>query len=90
MALRGSFSRSFLAGARAATSRSTPAGPRVRPPQLGGLRPPRRSFSSPPRVFRALGCAQSLLPLHTLVAGSCRTSHLSLNARACCELSQGT
>ncbi|KAG9440302.1 hypothetical protein H6P81_020467 [Aristolochia fimbriata] len=91
MALRASFSRSFLAAARSATSRSASAAPRVRPPQPAGLRPPRRSFtSSPPRLFRALGCAQSLLPLHSVVAGQSLTSYLSVEARACCELSQGT
>ncbi|XP_068655497.1 uncharacterized protein [Aristolochia californica] len=90
MVLRGSFSRSFLAAARAATSRSSPAVPRLRPPHFAGLRPSRRSFTSPPRLFRELGSAQSLLPLHSVVAGPCLTCHLSVNARACCELSQGT
>ncbi|KAK1300443.1 E3 ubiquitin-protein ligase CIP8 [Acorus calamus] len=37
-----------------------------------------------------LACLQSLLPLHNVVSAARLTSHLSVEARACCELSQGT
>ncbi|KAI3448145.1 hypothetical protein Pfo_004810 [Paulownia fortunei] len=37
-----------------------------------------------------LGCAQSLMPLHSVVAGVRLTSHLAVNVRACCELFHGT
>ncbi|KAJ0963394.1 hypothetical protein J5N97_028516 [Dioscorea zingiberensis] len=83
MAWRGSFSRSLLAAARSSTGV-----PRLRP--VAGPRLPRRRLPvAPPRTFGELGCAQSLLPLHSAVAAARLTSHLSISARACCELSQG-
>ncbi|XP_008813195.1 uncharacterized protein LOC103723893 isoform X3 [Phoenix dactylifera] len=92
MAWRGSISRSLHAAARSSSSslRSRPAPPRLRPPPLASPRLPRRrlSFASP-RTLGELGCAQSLLPLHSVVAVPRLTSHLSVSARACCELSQG-
>lgn len=36
-----------------------------------------------------IGCTQSLLPLHSVVAAARLTSHVAVEARACCELSQG-
>lgn len=42
------------------------------------------------RSFGELGCAQSLLPLHSMVAAARLTSHLSVDSRAWRELSQGT
>ncbi|XP_026661243.2 uncharacterized protein LOC113462860 isoform X2 [Phoenix dactylifera] len=93
MAWRGSISRSLLATARSSSStlRSPAAAPRLRPPPLAGPRVQRRRLScAPPRTLGELACAQSLLPLHSVVAVPCLTSHLSVSARACCELSQGT
>ncbi|XP_020272565.1 uncharacterized protein LOC109847744, partial [Asparagus officinalis] len=58
---------------------------------IAGPRVDRRRFSfASPRSFAELGCAQSFLPLHSVVAGARLTSHLSVSARACCELSHGT
>ncbi|PIA56667.1 hypothetical protein AQUCO_00700791v1 [Aquilegia coerulea] len=89
----GSFSRSLLsAAARTSSRRSSPTSlPRLRsPPPLSAPRQQQRRFSfSNPRTMESLGCIQSLLPLHNVVASSLLTSHLTLNARACCELSQG-
>ncbi|OAY81473.1 hypothetical protein ACMD2_05603 [Ananas comosus] len=89
MAWRGSISRSLLSTARSSSS-STAA--RLRPPPLAAApRPPRRRLPfAPTRPVGALGCAQSLLPIHSVVALPRLTSHLSVTARACCELSQGT
>ncbi|XP_059652954.1 uncharacterized protein LOC132300043 isoform X2 [Cornus florida] len=87
MAWRGSLSRSFISTARASTIRSSPPLPRLRPPPLAAprLQPRRLSFANP-RNLGELGCAQSLLPLHGAVR---LTSHLTVNVRACCELSHG-
>ncbi|CAA6655460.1 unnamed protein product [Spirodela intermedia] len=41
------------------------------------------------RPAAALGGAFSLLPLHSAVAASRLASHLSFNARACCEIFSG-
>ncbi|WOL07817.1 hypothetical protein Cni_G16566 [Canna indica] len=91
MAWRGSVSRSLLAAARSSASRSTPAVPRLRTPTAAAPRIQRRrpSFASP-RSLGELGCTQSFLPLYSVVAAPRLTSHLSVSARACCELSQGT
>ncbi|KAK8658534.1 hypothetical protein V6N13_036737 [Hibiscus sabdariffa] len=44
--------------------------------------------SSPPSVTPSLLCPfQSFLPLHSLVPTACLTSHLTVNVRACCDLS---
>ncbi|KAL3843884.1 hypothetical protein ACJIZ3_001287 [Penstemon smallii] len=86
MAWRGSFSRSLLSAARSSTSRSSQpisAARLLRRPQ------PRRLSFSNPRNLGELGCAQSLMPLHSM-AGALLTSHLSVRVRACCELSHGT
>ncbi|KAL5710225.1 hypothetical protein ACHQM5_020815 [Ranunculus cassubicifolius] len=84
MAWRGSLSRSLISTARSSlrSSAAPPPLPRLRPP----LAAPRRLFTNP----RPIGCAQSLIPLHSVVAAARLTSHLSVNARACAELSQGT
>lgn len=42
------------------------------------------------RNVGALGCTQSLLPLHSAVAAARLTAHISTETRAFCELSQGT
>ncbi|CAK9181145.1 unnamed protein product [Ilex paraguariensis] len=88
MAWRGSLSRSLISTARASTLRSSPALPRLRPPPLSAprLHTRRRSFTNP-RTMGELGCAQSLMPLYSVVA---QGRLLSVNVRACCELSHGT
>ncbi|KAJ7946122.1 Protein NUCLEAR FUSION DEFECTIVE 6 chloroplastic/mitochondrial isoform X2 [Quillaja saponaria] len=88
----GSFSRSFLSTARASIRPTAPAPlPRARPPSVAAaprIQSRRLSFVTS-RNFGELGCIQSLLPLHSVTAATRLTSHLSVNARACCELSQG-
>ncbi|KAI3991189.1 hypothetical protein MKX01_022410 [Papaver californicum] len=86
----GSLSRSLLT-ARASSVRSSPTLPRLRPSPSPFTSSPRsRTFSfTNPRTMGELGCTQSLLPLHNMVAASRLTSHLSLNAQAFTELSQG-
>ncbi|KAL8553386.1 hypothetical protein ACS0TY_001894 [Phlomoides rotata] len=91
MALRGSLSRSLMSTARASTFRSSPslsAPSRLphSPPSAPRLQRRRLSFSNP-RTLGELGCAQSLMPLYSMVA---LTSHLAVNERAFCELFQGT
>ncbi|KAJ4951924.1 hypothetical protein NE237_028756 [Protea cynaroides] len=51
---------------------------------------PSRRFSLLNRSPAELGCAQSLLPLHSAVAVARLTSCLSSNSRICRALSQGT
>ncbi|KAL6957586.1 hypothetical protein U1Q18_041888 [Sarracenia purpurea var. burkii] len=91
MAWRGSLSRSVMSTARASTIRTSPPLSRLRPPPLAAprLQPRRLSFANP-RNLGELSCMQSLLPLHSVVAGIRLTSHLAVHARACCELSHGT
>ncbi|RWR96386.1 Six-hairpin glycosidase-like protein [Cinnamomum micranthum f. kanehirae] len=87
----GSLSRSLLATARSSSLRSSPPLPRLRPTSFAAPPPTRRRLSFlHPRSFGELGCTQSLLPLHSVVATARLTSHLSVESRACCELSQGT
>ncbi|XP_054793359.1 protein NONRESPONDING TO OXYLIPINS 2, mitochondrial-like [Prosopis cineraria] len=95
MALRGgSLSRSIIAAARTFSNHSSP-------PSISRLRRPpcplrsylldsRRPLIAVPRTLGLLGCAQSLLPLHSAIADAHLTSHISIKSRACCELSQGT
>ncbi|XP_042489349.1 uncharacterized protein LOC122069402 isoform X2 [Macadamia integrifolia] len=85
----GSLSRSLFSTARASSLRSTRPLPRIRPPPLAAPRLQSRRLSLLTRTMGELGCTQSLLPLHSVVAGARLTSHLAVNARACCELSQG-
>ncbi|KAK4340185.1 hypothetical protein RND71_041647 [Anisodus tanguticus] len=88
MAWRGSVTRSLV---RASTSRSSPSLSLVRTPPISAPRSNTRRFSfTSPRPLGALGCTQSLLPLHNMVAGTRLTSHLTVNMRACCELYHGT
>ncbi|KAI3445927.1 hypothetical protein Pfo_002592 [Paulownia fortunei] len=94
MAWRGSLSRSLMSTARASAFRSstplsTPRLPRPPSSSSSRLNSRRLSFSNP-RTLGELGCAQSLMPLHSMVAGARLTSHLAINLRACCELSHGT
>ncbi|XP_058080598.1 protein NONRESPONDING TO OXYLIPINS 2, mitochondrial-like isoform X1 [Magnolia sinica] len=88
----GSLSRTLLSTARSSSFRSAPPLPRLRPsPPLAAPRPPRSRLTfAHPRLLGELGCTQSLLPLHSVVAAARLTSHLSIDSRACCELSQGT
>ncbi|ESQ51064.1 hypothetical protein EUTSA_v10022939mg [Eutrema salsugineum] len=88
----GSAARSFVsATARAPSLRSpTTALPRLRPSSPSSLPGRRFAFSSPSRNLGALGCTQSFLPLYSVVAASQLTSHLNVNLRAFCELSNGT
>ncbi|XP_050378372.1 protein NONRESPONDING TO OXYLIPINS 2, mitochondrial-like [Argentina anserina] len=94
MALRGgsSLSRSLISAARSSALRSSPSLPSLpRSPPLRNLGPAsRRSLFSLPANVGQLACAQSLLPLHSAVASVRMTSHIAVEARAFCELSQGT
>ncbi|KAK3019994.1 hypothetical protein RJ639_003342 [Escallonia herrerae] len=98
----GSLSRSLISTARASAVRSAPSLPRLRPPPaLGSGLNSRRLLTTanigltlqPPllrTIGGVIGCTQSLLPLHSVVAASRLTSHIAVEVRACCELSQGT
>ncbi|XP_059623949.1 uncharacterized protein LOC132266946 isoform X2 [Cornus florida] len=92
MAFRcGSFSRSLISTVRVSTARTSSSLPRLPSPPLRSHHlHSRRLLSNNPRTLGVFGCAQSLLPLHSVVASSRLTSHITVEARACCELSQGT
>ncbi|CAH1437444.1 unnamed protein product [Lactuca virosa] len=96
----GSLPRSLISTARSSTIRrstTTPL-PRLRPPPQPSphthshrLRPgPTSSIPGFGTIGGVIGCTQSLLPLHSVVAAARLTSHVAVEARACCELSQGT
>ncbi|KAL4347414.1 hypothetical protein GQ457_17G011510 [Hibiscus cannabinus] len=87
----GSLSRSAMSAVRAPSIRTSPPLPRLRSPTSSAprLQSPRLSFA-PSRNLGELGCIQSFLPLHSLVPMAPLTSHLTVNVRACCELSHGT
>ncbi|KAI3722638.1 hypothetical protein L2E82_33680 [Cichorium intybus] len=94
----GSLQRSLISTARSSTIRrsaTTPL-PRLRPPPQPSLHghPLRPGPTTPIPGFGTIGgvigCTQSLLPLHSVVADARLTSHVAVEARACCELSQGT
>ncbi|KAK0603159.1 hypothetical protein LWI29_001993 [Acer saccharum] len=87
----GSLSRSLISTARSSSIRTASSSvPRLRPspPLTANLLQSRRSMFSLPRNIGALGCAQSLMPLHSVVAATRLTPHISVESRACCELSQ--
>ncbi|KAF7811042.1 uncharacterized protein G2W53_032018 [Senna tora] len=90
----GSLSRSLMSTARASFRPSAPSSPlpRITPPPLAAprLHSRRFSLSASSRNLGELGCAQSLLPLHSSIATTCLSSHFVIKARACCELSNGT
>ncbi|KAJ8470098.1 hypothetical protein OPV22_024441 [Ensete ventricosum] len=68
----------MLAASRSSSPRSPPPVPRLRPASVSGPRLLRHRLSfGPPRSLGALGCAQSFLPLYSVVAAPCLTSHLS-------------
>ncbi|XP_076951297.1 uncharacterized protein LOC143624583 isoform X1 [Bidens hawaiensis] len=85
MAWRGSISRTLMSAARPSSFRSTAPLPRLRPPPVSATRFSSRRLGNP-RMLGELGCAQSLIP----IAGARLTSHLTVNVRAFCELSNGT
>ncbi|XP_017218962.1 uncharacterized protein LOC108196265 isoform X2 [Daucus carota subsp. sativus] len=86
-----SASRSLFSTARISISRSSSSSlPRLRSqPHLIGQRINTRRLLSTSNLG-AIGCTQSLLPLHSVVAATRLTSHISVEARAWCELTQGT
>ncbi|XP_052205160.1 protein NONRESPONDING TO OXYLIPINS 2, mitochondrial-like [Diospyros lotus] len=85
----GSVPRSLISFATASVRRSAlPLRVPPPPPPLHGLRS-RLVLSSIPRTTSELGCIQSLLPLHSVVAAARLTSHIAVQASTCCELSQG-
>ncbi|KAJ4714788.1 Protein NUCLEAR FUSION DEFECTIVE 6 like [Melia azedarach] len=93
----GSLPRTLISTARSSSIRSstsTSSLPRLRPSspplQANRLHSRRPLLSPPTRSIGALGCIQSLMPLHSVVAATRLTCHLSVEVRACCELSQGT
>ncbi|WVZ09260.1 hypothetical protein V8G54_013790 [Vigna mungo] len=88
----GSLSRSLLSAARTTPSRcSVTRLQRSSSPSLRShLLHPRRPLFTLPRTIGILGCTQSLMPLHSTDAAARLTSHISVESRACCELSQGT
>ncbi|XP_022725196.1 uncharacterized protein LOC111281789 isoform X2 [Durio zibethinus] len=91
MAWRGAGSFSRYSAARASSLRNPQPLPRLRPPTSSSTRFQSRRFSfAPSRNSGVLGCVQSFLPLHSVVPTARLTSHLTVNARACCELSHGT
>ncbi|XP_022763468.1 uncharacterized protein LOC111308993 isoform X2 [Durio zibethinus] len=86
----GSLSRSVMSAARAPSLRTSPPLPRLRPPASSAPRLQSRRLSFvPSRNLAELGCFQSFLPLHSVVPTARLTSHLTVNLRACCELSHG-
>nr|XP_015866868.1 protein NONRESPONDING TO OXYLIPINS 2, mitochondrial-like [Ziziphus jujuba var. spinosa] len=90
----GSLSRSLISTASRVSSSSIRASPSVSSIPRSTIRSfnlrSRRSLFSVPRNVGALGCTQSLLPLHSAVAAARLTAHISTETRAFCELSQGT
>ncbi|GLT47340.1 hypothetical protein SLA2020_246360 [Shorea laevis] len=87
----GSLSRSVMSAARSPLLRSPPPVPRIRPsPSAIPRRQSRRLSFAPSRNLGELGCLQSFLPLQSVVPTARLTSHLTVNVRAFCELSNGT
>ncbi|KAF7828659.1 zinc finger protein 7-like [Senna tora] len=80
----GSLSRSVFSAARTVRSHSSPSS------TTGLYRPVSPSLHSNlvQRTMSQLACAQSLMPLHSVVATTRLTSHISVEFRACCELCQ--
>ncbi|KAM3363443.1 putative protein isoform X2 [Capsicum galapagoense] len=82
-----SISRTLLSTGPSTTLSSSPTLQSL----LGQRIQSRRSLSTIlTRTNGVLGCAQSLLPLHSVVAATRLTSHIQMEARTCCHLSQGT
>ncbi|KAK9678499.1 hypothetical protein RND81_11G215600 [Saponaria officinalis] len=92
----GSLSRTlFTAAARSPATRTSAVNSTAlrRPPSQilanSGTSTRRFSFTNP-RFVEVLACAPSLMPVHSVVARAQLTSYVAVDARACCELSQGT
>ncbi|CAL5187836.1 unnamed protein product [Lathyrus oleraceus] len=85
----GSLSRSIFSAARTIPTRSS-----LQNSSASSIRShllhPRRPHATLPRSLGILGCTQSLMPLYNADAAARLTSHISVDFRACCELSQGT
>ncbi|XP_012069990.1 protein NONRESPONDING TO OXYLIPINS 2, mitochondrial isoform X2 [Jatropha curcas] len=89
-------SRSSLSSIKSAIRSNAPKSPITRSPTSPSLSAsPRLPSSSLPRRFSfssrspsELGCVQSLLPLHSVVAVARMTSCLSTTSRSCRALSQ--
>ncbi|GAY50244.1 hypothetical protein CUMW_125110 [Citrus unshiu] len=77
----GTSARTVMSSARSYLPRIRPSPPPVHANRL-------RSRLSLPTTTRSIGCAQSLMPLHGVVAATHLTSHISVHARAFCDLSQ--
>ncbi|KAL0559743.1 hypothetical protein IC582_000110 [Cucumis melo] len=86
----GSLSRTLVSTVRSSSSRLSSSAPQLRPPLTAPRRLPGRHFSAASRSLGELGCVQSFLPIYSMTAASCLTSHLTVNVRAFCELSHGT
>ncbi|KAL3526841.1 hypothetical protein ACH5RR_011497 [Cinchona calisaya] len=88
----GSLTRSLASTIRRSSSSSLPNLRPTTPSILHGqgASSRRRLLFSSALLSGVLGCTQSLLPLHSVVAATRLTSHIAVEARACCELSQGT
>ncbi|KAL4193950.1 hypothetical protein AMTRI_Chr05g66330 [Amborella trichopoda] len=83
-------SRSLMAAARSSIRSAAPRAPRLRSPPITTLPTfHRRRLPLTSRWMGELGCLQSMVPLHDVIASARLTSHLSVNTRGCCELSQG-
>ncbi|KAG6666131.1 protein NONRESPONDING TO OXYLIPINS 2, mitochondrial-like [Carya illinoinensis] len=89
----GSLSRSLLSTVRSSPIRRSSSSSSSLP---GLLRPPvpprphrRPVFSTARTMAGEMGSIQLLVPLHSLAVARL-TSHISIQARAFCELSQGT
>ncbi|CAK9315747.1 unnamed protein product [Citrullus colocynthis] len=87
----GSLSRTLISTVRPSSSRLISSAPQLRPLlPTAPRRLPGHQFSAASRSLGELGCVQSFLPIYSMTAASCLTSHLTVNVRAFCELSHGT
>ncbi|KAJ0048794.1 hypothetical protein Pint_15860 [Pistacia integerrima] len=88
--------RSSLSSIRSAIRSSAPKSPNTRSatsspcPRHTNSSPSPIRWSSLSRSPSELGCVQSLLPLHSVVASARMTSCLSTTSKSCRSLSQGT
>ncbi|XP_057417523.1 protein NONRESPONDING TO OXYLIPINS 2, mitochondrial isoform X2 [Lotus japonicus] len=77
--------RASISSIKSAIRSNTRAAPSFSQPATAST-PLRRSFST--RIAPALGCVQSMLPLHSAVAVARMTTRLSITSRSCRALSQ--
>ncbi|ESR39253.1 hypothetical protein CICLE_v10027007mg, partial [Citrus x clementina] len=80
----GTSARTVMSSARSYLPRIRPSPPPVHASRLRS----RLSLPTTTSVGRSIGCTQSLMPLHGVVAATRLTSHISVHARAFCDLSQ--